>query len=146
MEEAIIRKRTNIVPQRKRDGLIQHAKNYTSQNGEDGIIEKIFELIPQKEYHCIDVGAWDGKHLSNTFTLLSKNNWKGILIEADYDKFKDLQMLYGKNANAICLNVEVSCLQKSKQSLLNIVNEVQRNNLIWNGSIDIDFLCIDVDG
>jgi hypothetical protein len=58
--------------QRKRDGLIKFSRDNTSQNGEDGIIAKMFELLPPSSSprFCVDVGAWDGLHLSNTFSLL----------------------------------------------------------------------------
>ena len=41
---ATIRRRTPR-SQRNKNGLIKYAHNVTSQSGEDGIIEKIFEMI-----------------------------------------------------------------------------------------------------
>ena len=90
-KEPIIRRRTFDLPKsrRSRNGLISYAKDYTSQNGEDGIIEKIFNILPSLDdstnYRtCVDVGAWDGKHLSNTYSLLvptittnDNNNYNG---------------------------------------------------------------------
>eukprot|EP00957_Ditylum_brightwellii_P110071 8395698-Ditylum_brightwellii.AAC.1 len=60
--QATIRRR-KVPSRRRKDGLIRHAKDNTSQGGEDGIIERIFQLLPpppQSSYrYCVDVGAWD---------------------------------------------------------------------------------------
>jgi len=168
---------------RRRDGLIQYAKDITSQNGEDGIIAKIFTVLPpqRRQRYCVDIGAWDGRHLSNTFSLLVPNNgdhvhyssnsssktnngidgdndndnnsesslpdsvacssWKGILIEADRDKFIELQTLHEKLGN-ICINATVSSDPSSQDSLVSILEREVGAEL----PKDFDFLCIDVDG
>ena len=151
--------------QRRRDGLIQYACDITSQNGEDGIIRKIFndilpplptdaENINQRRY-CVDVGAWNGRHLSNTFSLLvgpdmsrtadidsldQSSSWKGVLIEADLDRFKELRSLHEPLGN-ICVNATVSSDPTSRDSLVSILRREA-------GELpkDFDFLCIDVDG
>ncbi|MBT5399271.1 hypothetical protein HOL24_01865 [bacterium] len=47
--------------------LLKYASNFRSQNGEDGIIEKVFKIIgePENKYF-VEFGAWDGEFLSNT--------------------------------------------------------------------------------
>ena len=157
--EAIIRPR-KISSRRRRDGLIRYALDKTSQNGEDGILDRIFHLIPPKQdiiknddqhgYHriCVDVGAWDGVHLSNTYSLLvNENHWMGILIEADVDKFTDLSSLYA-NTNNILINttISVSDPQSSSNSLHAILMKQEIFDDDPNQSNDIDFLCIDIDG
>lgn len=151
--EAVIRRRTPI-SQRRRDGLIQFAKDIKSQNGEDGIIEKIFELLPKPTRNhrvCVDVGAWDGKHLSNTFALLVdtsqqdggnavKDEWKGLLIEADADRFEELRGLHEPLGNT-CLDVTVTSSTESPDSLVAIL--LNHQDTIPH---DFDFLSIDVDG
>ena len=154
--------------QRRRDGLIQYARDFTSQNGEDGIIRKIFDdiLPPLKNddgsignrRYCVDVGAWDGRHLSNTFSLLvpsdpsrqdgsanddsspSLCSWRGILIEADPDRFQELRGLHEQLGN-ICVDETVSSDPTSKDSLVSILRR-EAPEL----PMDFDFLCIDVDG
>jgi hypothetical protein len=83
---------------RRQDGLIRFGKDNTSQSGEDGIISRLFSLIDDSSgpRWCVDVGAWDGKHLSNTYSLLHHptEKWSGLLIEADAEKFNDLCNLY----------------------------------------------------
>lgn len=144
MSHPVIRRR---VPksQRRRDGLIQFARDNTSQNGEDGIIDKIFQILPLKSNRfCVDVGAWDGKHLSNTYSLLIDNEgdskWQGMLIEADEERFKELSDLHLPLGN-ICINTTVSCKSGSKEGLVTILQSHGSNI-----TRDFDFLCIDVDG
>ena len=117
----IIRRRKNCRSLRRRDGLIKFAHNNTSQNGEDGIIARLFDdlLPPSEQRYCVDVGAWDGRHLSNTYSLLvggdQQNNvgggntteWNGVFIEADPQKSKALKELHDPMGNiCICVHVD----------------------------------------
>jgi len=66
-------------------------KNIFSQFGEDGIIEEILNRLGRNsDKLCCEFGAWDGSHLSNVYNLILNKNFKGILIEADPKKFKNL--------------------------------------------------------
>jgi hypothetical protein len=156
-DAAIIRTR-KVPSQRRRDGLIRFACDHTSQNGEDGIIDRIFQLLPVTDCSscnklrriCVDVGAWDGMHLSNTHSLLDNNigpNWRGILIEADPDKFQQLSKLYEGTDN-ILLNVNISVMdpQCNPYSLHNILEKRLSIAMDTRANFDIDFLCIDIDG
>eukprot|EP00944_MAST-04C_sp_MAST-4C-sp1_P001753 g1753.t1 len=82
--------------------LVFWADNVFSQNGEDGIIRKIFDIIgtsadSNKSPRAIEFGAWDGFYLSNTAALWSQDDadddimWSAILIEADQKKYKKLK-------------------------------------------------------
>ena len=136
---------------RRRDGLIKYASNNTSQNGEDGVIKRLFELLPfSKKRYCVDVGAWDGVHLSNTYSLLvgvddnkqhnNQSEWSGVLIEADQQRFQELKKLHDGFGN-ICVCAEVSCDPCSPKSLLSILKR-DAPDLPQN----FDLLSIDVDG
>jgi hypothetical protein len=70
--------------------LNNYARNVTSQVGQDGIFEKIFELIGLKNRWCVEFGAWDGKHLSNTWNLIANQGWSGVLMEGNAARFKEL--------------------------------------------------------
>ena len=52
--------------------LLDHASDTYSQTGEDGIIEKILEHIPQKDRWCVEFGTWD--KTNRTFTSLTGIN------------------------------------------------------------------------
>lgn len=71
-----------------------------SQFGEDGVIEKIFEIISPANRWCVEFGAWDGVHLSNTCRLIRDLSWDGVLIEENPAKFAELEANYDGMANA----------------------------------------------
>ena len=143
----VIRRRV-VKSQRRRDGLIQYARDNTSQNGEDGIIAKIFEVLPSPSHPrvCVDVGAWNGHHLSNTYSLLvpsddeSQQRWEGVLIEANKERFEELRALHEPLGNT-CINAIVSSDQGSNNSLVSILKQKAKHL-----PMDFDFLSIDVDG
>lgn len=141
---AVIRQRP-VKSLRRRDGLLQFAKNHTSQNGEDGIIAKLFELLPRdcQQLCCVDVGAWDGKHLSNTYSLLHREEeeWSAVLIEADTERCQELNALYADNPRIMGVNETVSVEKESSHRLENILNRFS-HILVDN----INFLSIDIDG
>jgi len=109
--------------------------NIYSQFGEDGIIEHIFGILGTSSKVCVEFGAWDGFYLSNTANLWTKG-WKGILIEADKAKYKELVQNV-KQYDCCCINAFVG--YEGPNTLENILKQ--------NGvSGDIDLLSIDIDG
>lgn len=117
--------------------FLQYAKNITSQGGEDGILTEIFTLIGVSKGYCVDIGAWDGVHLSNTYNLLQNNNWSGLLIEADDERSSKCSKLYTNRTDVVCVKELVTI--KGLNSLYQIFQRYKITN-------DIDFLCIDIDG
>jgi hypothetical protein len=73
-----------------RRNLLAYRDDKYSQSGEDGIIEEICCRLGIKEGWFVEFGAWDGKHLSNTYYLLANRGWQGVLIECDPEKYKAL--------------------------------------------------------
>lgn len=55
-----------------------------SQNGEDGVLAKIFELIGTSSRYCVEFGAYDGITGSNT-CLLRKQGWSALLLDRRSD-------------------------------------------------------------
>jgi hypothetical protein len=104
--------------------------------GEDGVVEKLFDLLNIKSGWLVEFGAWDGVHLSNTrYHYLKNNNFKRLLIEPDVDRFNDL-VHHCENENAILLNKKVE-----------IEGEDSLNNIFDLHNVrDIALLSIDVDG
>jgi hypothetical protein len=84
-------------------GLLSFKLNHFSQNGEDGILERIFHLIGTETKTCCEFGAWDGVHLSNTRNLLLRG-WSGLLIEAEPKRFAKLRQNYSANQRAKCVH------------------------------------------
>ena len=106
-----------------------------SQFGEDGIIQQIFSTIGTQSKKCIEFGAWDGFHLSNTTNLWS-NGWKGILLEGDENKYNEL-IKNVKDFPCVCINAWVG-----NEGSSTIDSILMSNQLIS----DVDFLSVDIDG
>ena len=70
--------------------LLDHAANRNSQSGEDGIIEKILEVIGDPIGWCVEFGAWDGRHLSNTYNLIANKGFSAVLIEGSSARHAEL--------------------------------------------------------
>jgi len=65
--------------------LLDFERNVYSQAGEDGILEKIFEVIPPTARYCIEFGAGEGIEFSNVRKLIAHEGWGGLLIEGDHE-------------------------------------------------------------
>lgn len=70
------------------------ARNVHSQCGEDGLIEAIIDRLSETDGWCVEFGAWDGVHLSNTRHLIESRGYRAVLIEADPEKCVDLRREY----------------------------------------------------
>jgi len=116
--------------------LSQFERNVTSQNGEDGVLAEVFRRIGAITNSCIEFGAWDGKHLSNTWTYWAEQGWKSLLIEGDPVKFEDL-----KSSTSGFPNVIAACRfvrNSGPDTLDQIAKEV-------NFPLCPDLLSIDID-
>jgi hypothetical protein len=74
--------------------LLDFKRDVYSQTGEDGVIEKILEILPGKNSWCVEFGAWDGLHLTNTRHLIESAGYSAVLIEADKRRFESLRRNY----------------------------------------------------
>jgi hypothetical protein len=110
--------------------LLDYARNDHSQNGEDGVIERVFAIIGEGDRRCCEFGAWDGIHLSNTRALIERG-WSGALIETDRQRFEALQRLYASRPEIRCINATVG----ADASLRSLLDDDR-----------LDFLSIDIDG
>lgn len=118
----------------KNNWLSDYKRNYTSQRGEDGILEKIFEVLGIDQGWYVDVGAQGLDH-SNTYSLFKKG-WSGILIEAEPSSFQGLLKIY-QDTKAYCIHEHVEP-----------TGEKSLDNLLANTRLpcEFDFMSIDIDG
>jgi hypothetical protein len=117
--------------------LLDFRKNVYSQTGEDGVIEKILQILPEKDKWCVEFGAWDGVLFSNTRNLIENADYSAVLIEGSNVKWSELQKNYSCKTNVITLNTLVG------------FSEYDNLDVILSDTpipFDFDFLSIDVDG
>jgi len=123
--------------ERPNDWLREFAKNINSQTGEDGIIEKVLDVIAVNDQWCVEFGAWDGQHLSNTYNLIANRAYSAVLIEGDARKFRDLQKNFEGNPSVHPLH-----------ALVGFDGDNGLDSLLPRTGIPVEFdlLSIDIDG
>lgn len=77
-------------------------KEYYSQAGQDKWVIEFFER-KQKGFF-LDIGAFDGVDISNTYILEKKYKWDGVCIDADPTNFEALK----QNRNCRCIHTAIS--------------------------------------
>jgi hypothetical protein len=117
--------------------LSEYSKNITSQGGEDGIIEKALSLLPERDHWCVEFGAWDGRHTSNSFHLVDEKGYNVVLIECDRTRYEKLCADYPHKERATFLNAVVGWSASDGLDYLLRQQSIPRT---------FDFLSIDVDG
>lgn len=125
-----------------RSYYLNFIKNIFSQNGEDGIIEKLFNDLKISNGVLCEFGAWDGIYLSNIANLYLKNkNYDSILIESDSSRTKECLELLSNYDNVEVYNALISPDVNSESSIDNILNKSSFNLSDDNFSL----ISIDVD-
>lgn len=119
--------------------LLNFAENVTSQHGEDGIIAKILELIGTQNEWVVEIGAWDGKHLSNSWALLNRKFWHGVLVEGDAERCAELRETYSALP-------KVTIVEAFAGFDAAAPNAVDRLLGATAAPEDLDVLSIDIDG
>jgi hypothetical protein len=112
------------------------SRDVASQFGQDGILQKIFEVIGTTSKFCVEFGGWDGKYLSNTWRLIVEDGWFGILAEANYDKYKEIKQNHPYD-RVIALHQFITWEGKTS---------FDRTMARENAPSSIDLVSIDVDG
>lgn len=122
---------------RRKHFLDKFKKGIYSQDGEDGILKRIFELLNPINRYCVDVGAHDGIHFSNSRYLINKCGWTGCLIEGDQERFSKLKQTYKPRDKLSLVNKYVT--SDGTNSLDHILISAE-------APLKFDLLLIDVDG
>jgi hypothetical protein len=117
--------------------LLEHAANVTSQCGEDGIIAKILEVLGEPRGWCVEFGAWDGRHLSNTYNLITTKGFSAVLIEGSAKRTRDLAETYKGNPKVTAINAFVGFTAADG------LDSILARTAIPE---DFDVLSIDIDG
>lgn len=111
--------------------------NIKSQYGEDGVIAEIFKRIGTENKTCVEFGAWDGVHLSNSWNLWHNLGWSAYLIEGVPEKVKVLKNTI--SAFPKVHGIEAFVMPEGANSLDQIL---AKHGLPKN----FDLLSIDIDG
>lgn len=122
---------------RKPNWLETFRRDVYSQTGEDGVIEKLLEALPERDKWCVEFGAWDGVHLSNTRNLIQNAEYASIQIEGSAAKCAELRKNYASNNKVIAINAFVGFNAHDGLDPILSAYPIPR---------DFDFLSIDVDG
>jgi hypothetical protein len=104
-----------------------------SQAGDDGILERIFEIIPPTRHFAIEFGAGNGVKFSNVRRLFINRGWGGLLIEGDDELASQCRRSYDGIANVRTVQAWVF---PANVELLFAENNVPR---------DLDLLVVDID-
>lgn len=132
-----------IVPTEKNTRIIgsnwlaSFKNNRFSEHGEDGIIAKIFEIMPPENKWVCEFGAHDPEIISNTWRLIHQEGWNALLIEADDYYYDKLKKYYEKSQSVHCVHTKVS--YEGSEKLDNILQKTPVPK-------DLDFMIIDIDG
>ena len=89
--------------------LTHYEKTLYSQNGEDGVLSKIFRLIDSPSKFGVEFGAYDGITGSNTH-LLKLQGWSTLLLDRAYDdpdKNLHKEFITAENINTLFEKYEV---------------------------------------
>jgi hypothetical protein len=116
--------------------LNDRRRNVYSQNGEDGVLEAVFEKIGTRNRWCCELGAADGLEFSNTANLWrQQGGWNAVLIEADKGRYDKLVETLSGQPNVVGLHRYVS----PRCPLNSVLQET-------GAPKDLDLVSIDVDG
>jgi len=123
-------------PEYKRKGKLNIFEFQSfSQNGEDGIINEIFNRIGTTNKYFVEFGVEDGME-NNTLFLLN-NSWSGTWIEAEPKNYTLIQ----NNFNSLISNgkLEVKNEFVSAENIERILSDLRIPK-------EVDLLSIDIDG
>lgn len=118
--------------------ILSFKKNVYSQNGEDGVLEHLFNQLQITKGTFFEFGAADGVWISNTRKLVDEG-WKGLLVESNQSYEESLRRNL-RGYPVVCKIASVS--PHGDTSIDRLWNSVKDE---MKGS-DLDFLSIDTGG
>tara|TARA_R110000765_G_scaffold242123_1_gene344774 strand:+ start:25 stop:876 length:852 start_codon:yes stop_codon:yes gene_type:complete len=117
---------------KKWHGAAQKNRKPFEHSPNQHLIDIIFKRMDIQNGLCVEFGAWDGIHNSNTKKLID-SGWYSVQIEPEYSRYVRLEQNYRKNSKVFCINKYID----TKDNLFDNIIKIDRN---------IDFCSIDIDG
>jgi len=114
--------------------IVSHEGSLFSQNGEDGIIRKIFSEIGFSNKYLVEFGF--GAHQCNSLRLILYENFKGLLMDGSIEQCRLFNLACKKRRIDGVKAINVFLNKDNLESI------IKQNNI----PSEIDFLSIDVDG
>lgn len=119
--------------------FVPYLRDVHSQCGEDGVLQRLFELLGVGQGWAVELGAADGVWLSNSRLLIGARGWSGVLIEPDASAFERLDRLYAGRSDVHRCRRRVSAEAGSADSLEALLRQTPI-------PAEFELLSIDVDG
>jgi hypothetical protein len=113
--------------------LSKYERSVYSQSGEDGVIEKIFDVIAPTHKYAVEFGASDGITNNNMRRLVLEEGWGGLQIEGNRKLVRKLEKSYAEHPQVKTLRAWV---YPGNIEILFEENGVP---------VDFDYLVIDID-
>ena len=119
------------------ESLALYGHKVYSQTDEDGIIEEIFNRIPNDK-RFLEIGIQTGIECNSLYLLLK--GWKGTWVEGSNDYCKIIE----KKLNGISFKNKLSVVSSfvGKENIIDIFNQADN----FFGSKELDFFSLDIDG
>ena len=118
----------------KGNPLLKYEHQTFSQNGEDGIINEIFNRMDITKGEFIEIGTGDGSE--NNTRLLLELGWKGTWIDGNPNCLKSINNNLGHFISSKKLNAQQNFVDSDN------INSILKDN---NISPDVDILSLDLD-
>ena len=133
IQQAILREL--LIQNHSKDNPILKYEHQTfSQNGEDGIINEIFNRLGITKGEFIEIGTGDGSENNTRFLL--ELGWKGTWIDGNPNCLKSINNNFGHFISSKKLNAQLNFVDSD-----NINSILKKNNV----SPDVDLLSLDLD-
>ena len=100
-------------------------------------MQYILRQLPELDHWCVELGAWDGVYLSNTYYLISHAGYNAVLVEGDKNRFEALTRNMLRWPGVICINKFVGIGGPDSLDCILAETPIKEN---------FDLLSIDIDG
>ena len=121
-----------------RPWFLPYLRNVHSQCGEDGVLERLFEILGCTTGWAVELGAADGVWFSNTRNLIVHRAWSAVLIECDPAPYSRLRENYRDRPDVHCVRRLVTTQPSSEDTIDAILKRTPIPAKFELLSIDVD--------